>query len=149
MAARVEVQYALGRTEDLPTEKFLHRCAEMAVDSNSGVELVIRIVGREESAELNQSYRGVSGPTNVLSFPFEPPPQIETSYLGDLVICAPVVAKEAAEQKKEHLRHWAHLVIHGILHLLGYDHQRDSDAGVMEARETELLARLGYPDPYA
>ncbi len=149
MAVKIEVQYALERTEDLPTEEFLHCCAELVADGDSKAELVIRIVDRAESAELNQNYRGASGPTNVLSFPFEPPLQIETSYLGDLVICAPVVAKEAVEQQKEQLRHWAHLVIHGTLHLLGYDHQRDSDACVMEARGAGLLARLGFPVPYA
>jgi len=115
--------------------------------------VVVRIVDEAESEELNHAYRHKDSPTNVLSFPFEPPPGIPADeldgYLGDLVICAPVVAREAAEQGKTTDAHWAHLVIHGVLHLLGYDHQNDAEAAEMEGREREILARLGFPDPYS
>jgi len=115
------------------------------------VELSIRIVDTEESAELNQTYRHKTGPTNVLSFPFEAPEAIdfeEPELLGDLVICAPVVAQEATEQKKQPQSHWAHMVIHGTLHLLGYDHIEDADAHEMETLEIKLMEKLGYDNPY-
>jgi len=83
-----------------------------------------------------------------LSFPFEAPPQVNSSLLGDLVICAPVVQREARAQAKPEMSHWAHMVVHGMLHLQGYDHQIDAQAEVMEARETQILAALGYPNPY-
>ena len=114
------------------------------------MELSLRLVDEAESADLNQRYRGKAGPTNVLSFPFEPPPGIKgPRYLGDLVICVPVVAREAAEQGKAPEAHWAHLVVHGVLHLLGYDHLDEAEAQAMEALETRLLANLGFPPPYA
>ena len=114
------------------------------------VELSLRLVDEAESADLNQRYRGKAGPTNVLSFPFEPPPGIKgPRYLGDLVICVPVVVREAAEQGKATEAHWAHLVVHGVLHLLGYDHLDETEAQEMEALETRLLANLGFPPPYA
>jgi probable rRNA maturation factor len=112
-------------------------------------ELTIRVVGETEGTELNQRYRGRPGPTNVLSFPFDPPPGLPPQDLiGDLVICAPVVAREACEQGKLEEAHWAHLVVHGTLHLLGYDHLTDPDAAQMEAMETVILAGLGFPSPY-
>lgn len=111
-------------------------------------ELTIRIVDDEEGAELNETYRGKQGPTNVLSFPFEAPPGVELPLLGDIVICAPKVAREAAEQGKPLEAHWAHLTLHGCLHLLGYDHIEQEEAEAMEALETELLAALGYANPY-
>jgi probable rRNA maturation factor len=111
-------------------------------------ELTVRIVGAEESAELNGTYRKKQGPTNVLSFPFEVPPGLELSLLGDIVVCAPVVAREAAEQGKPAEAHWAHMVVHGTLHLLGYDHIEPGEAQVMESLETAILADLGYPNPY-
>lgn len=111
-------------------------------------EMTIRIVDKEESRSLNHQYRGFDKPTNVLSFPFDAPPGIELNLLGDLVICAPVVEREAKEQGKSQIAHWAHLVIHGTLHLLGYDHLEDQEAEVMEALETAILNSLGYPDPY-
>lgn len=115
--------------------------------------VVVRIVDEPESRELNRDFRGHDKPTNVLSFPFEPPPGVPgdavEDHLGDLVICAPVVLNEAEQQGKTPEAHWAHLVIHGVLHLLGYDHQNDAEAAEMEDREREALHRLGYPDPYA
>ncbi|HEY0636001.1 MAG TPA: rRNA maturation RNase YbeY [Gammaproteobacteria bacterium] len=111
-------------------------------------ELTIRIVDDAESAELNETYRGKQGPTNVLSFPFEAPPGVPLPLLGDIVICAPKVAREAEEQGKPAEAHWAHLTLHGCLHLLGYDHIEQEEAEAMEALETELLAALGYANPY-
>jgi probable rRNA maturation factor len=122
--------------------------------------LTIRVVGAAESRRLNRTWRNKDKPTNVLSFPAaslapgasgEPPqfPAKEFAELGDLAICAPVVAREAREQGKPLQAHWAHMVVHGVLHLLGYDHENDRDAEVMEARETKILAQFGYLDPYA
>jgi probable rRNA maturation factor len=113
------------------------------------VALSLRLVDAAESADLNQRYRGKAGPTNVLSFPFEPPPGARgRKYLGDLAICAPVVVREAVEQGKDLDAHWAHLVVHGVLHLLGYDHLEEPKAQVMEALETRILGDLGFPPPY-
>ncbi|MFZ1574776.1 MAG: rRNA maturation RNase YbeY [Chromatiaceae bacterium] len=112
--------------------------------------LSLRIVDEEESADLNGRYRGQAGPTNVLSFPFEPPPGLPDplSLIGDLVICAPVVEREALEQGKSLEAHWAHMVVHGILHLLGHDHLDEVEAQEMEALETRILEELGFPAPY-
>jgi probable rRNA maturation factor len=113
------------------------------------VALSLRLVDAAESADLNQRYRGKAGPTNVLSFPFEPPPGARgRKYLGDLAICAPVVVREAVEQGKDLDAHWAHLVVHGVLHLLGYDHLEEPEAQEMEALETRILGDLGFPPPY-
>ena len=109
-------------------------------------ELGIRVVGRSESGALNRRWRGRQGPTNVLSFPAGPTPG--RRLLGDIVVCAPVVAREAREQGKPLAAHWAHMIIHGTLHLLGFDHLRVKDAQRMEGREKALLARLGIRDPY-
>jgi probable rRNA maturation factor len=113
------------------------------------VSLTVRIVDDTEMAELNQQYRHKSGATNVLSFPFENPPGVETDILGDIVICAPVVDREAKEQGKNLLSHWAHMVVHGILHLRGFDHETDEQAAEMERLETDILTSLGFPAPYA
>jgi len=112
------------------------------------VELVIRIVDAAEGRELNRRYRGKDRPTNVLSFTFEAPPGVDSNHLGDLVICAPVVVREAQEQGKPVGDHWAHLVIHGVLHLRGYDHQTEHEAQLMESREKTMLQTLGIEDPY-
>lgn len=111
-------------------------------------ELVIRIVDEEESAALNMEYRDKKGPTNVLSFPYEPTPGVASRYLGDIVICAPVVEAEANSYDKPILAMWAHMVIHGTLHLLGYDHENEADAEEMEGIETDILIKLGFPPPY-
>lgn len=112
------------------------------------VEVVIRIVDAAESAELNQNYRHKDGPTNVLSFPFEAPPGVPVAILGDIVICASRVEQEAREQGKPLEAHWAHLVVHGLLHLQGFDHIEEDEAKVMEQREIAILNALGFSDPY-
>ena len=113
-----------------------------------GTQITLRIVDEPESRALNRDYRGIDRPTNVLSFSYDPPPGSD-ALIGDLVICAPVVAREAAEQGKLPAAHWAHMVVHGTLHLLGYDHQNEDEAREMESLETKILAELGFPDPYA
>ncbi len=110
--------------------------------------ITIRIVDKPEIQSLNQSYRGKDQPTNVLSFPFETIPGIEEAILGDVVICKPLVEEEAQTQNKVLEAHWAHLVIHGILHLCGYDHIADEEANQMESLEIQALSGLGYPNPY-
>lgn len=126
----------------VPGPARLRRWARAALGRRGG-ELTVRIVGPAESRALNRRYRGKDQATNVLSFPSDAP-----GVLGDLVICAPVVRREAREQGKRGAAHWAHMVVHGVLHLLGFDHIRPADARVMEARERAILARLSYPDPY-
>lgn len=111
-------------------------------------EISLLIVDEAEGAELNLQWRHKNGPTNVLSFPSDLPAELGLPLLGDLVICAPVVAKEALEQKKSLNSHWAHMMVHGTLHLLGFDHIDDHQAEQMESLETDILARIGYPDPY-
>jgi len=112
-------------------------------------ELSIRLIDREEMTILNKNYRGKSGPTNVLSFPADLPAELNLPLLGDIVICAPVVLEEARLQGKDSTAHWAHMAVHGTLHLLGFDHVVDADAHIMETVETAVLATLGYPCPYA
>jgi probable rRNA maturation factor len=112
-------------------------------------ELSIRLVDAAEGRALNQRYRGKDYATNVLSFPVELPAGVTVPLIGDLVICAPVVAREAKEQGKSGREHWAHLTVHGVLHLMGYDHMLDMQAEVMESLECQILATLGIADPYA
>lgn len=111
-------------------------------------QLTVRIVDEAEITELNRDYRGKDKPTNVLSFPFEAPPGVELPLLGDIVVCAEVVESEAQQQDKPLEAHWAHMVVHGTLHLLGYDHMTEDEAAEMEGLEIELLAGLGYANPY-
>ena len=111
-------------------------------------ELTVRVVDNREGEVLNARYRGGKDATNVLSFPFEAPPGVDLGLLGDIVVCAPVLAREAREQGKDPLAHWAHVVVHGALHLLGLDHQNAEEAEHMECLEREILARIGFPDPY-
>ncbi len=145
----LEIQRAVEQDEGLPEEAQLRTWAEAVLAPGSEpVELVLRLVDEAESRELNRTYRGKDSPTNVLSFPFEAPAEVPLPLLGDLVICAPVVAREAREQGKALEAHWAHMVIHGLLHLLGYDHQTDEEAQSMESRERDLMQRLHFPDPY-
>lgn len=111
-------------------------------------EVSLKIVDKEEGALLNQQYRGKPGATNVLSFPYRVPGQPKSLLLGDLVICAPLVKEEAEAQHKALKAHWAHLVVHGALHLLGYDHIKKEEAALMEGLEVQLLQQLGFPSPY-
>ena len=111
-------------------------------------ELTLRIVDSAESQQLNADYRGKNKPTNVLSFPFEAPEHIDMPFLGDLVVCAALVEQEASEQNKQTTNHWAHLCVHGLLHLLGYDHIDESEAQEMEGIETAILGKLSIDDPY-
>jgi probable rRNA maturation factor len=144
----LEVQRASGLASLPQTEDF-ERWARAALDDiDRPIELVIRIVDEPEGQELNQRYRGKENPTNVLSFTFDAPAGVGCDHLGDLVLCAPVVVREAKEQGKLLNDHWAHLVIHGVLHLRGYDHQAEGEAKKMESREKTILQGLGIEDPY-
>ncbi|WP_423063941.1 rRNA maturation RNase YbeY [Candidiatus Paracoxiella cheracis] len=118
-----------------------------STDENK-ISLTIRIIDEAESASLNQTYRQKKGPTNILSFPDDPIPGFISDSLGDLAICAPLVLQEANAQHKQTEAHWAHLLVHGVLHLLNYDHINDEDAEVMEALEIKILEKLGYNNPY-
>lgn len=139
----------------LPTDDEFQRWASLALEGRkAGGELCIRIITPDESQQLNRDYRGKDKPTNVLSFPFEAPSfdipgGLPIDIIGDLAICAEVVEREATEQNKVLAHHWAHMVIHGTLHLLGFDHINDDEAEIMESLERELLAQLQIPDPYA
>ena len=135
--------------EGVPSAAQFQRWAEAALAGRRDTaELSIRVVDEREAAGLNARYRGKDHATNVLSFPAELPPGVPLPALGDLVICAAVVVREAREQDKPAEAHWAHLTVHGCLHLIGYDHEDDGQATVMEPLETTILAGLGFPDPY-
>ena len=149
-ATTVHVSYGLPR-KGLPAAASVRRWVEAALASQRrAIELAVRYVDSDEGRALNRDYRGKDYATNVLSFPVELPPGVRSPLLGDLVICAPVVALEALGQDKPLAHHHAHLVVHGVLHLLGMDHERSEiEAEAMEARERAILGRLGIPDPYA
>jgi probable rRNA maturation factor len=132
----------------LPSDVQFRLWVSKALQGRGPAELAIRIVDREESRRLNRQYRGQDAPTNVLSFPADPPGEIGLNLLGDILICAPLVAGEALAQGKPAQAHWAHLTIHGVLHLLGYDHEQAAAAEVMEGLEIALLESLGIPNPY-
>ncbi len=147
---QVHLGYAVPRA-GLPSATSFRRWAEAALRGakrRKPVELAIRIVDLDEGRALNRAYRSKDYATNVLSFPAELPPGVALPLIGDLAICAPVVLREAVEQAKLPRDHWAHLTIHGVLHLLGYDHLEDGEANVMEALETRILADLGIANPY-
>ncbi|HET6905354.1 MAG TPA: rRNA maturation RNase YbeY [Rhodanobacteraceae bacterium] len=146
----LHLSYAVPR-RGIPSAASFRRWADAALAGarhRKPAELAIRIVGAREGRALNHRYRGRDYATNVLSFPAELPRGVRSPLLGDIVICAPVVAREAREQDKSVRDHYAHLTIHGVLHLLGFDHQDDKDAAKMEALEARVLAGLGIPDPY-
>ncbi len=144
--AHIAVQYALPRA-GLPAAVTLRRVAYAALGSRRyAAEIVIRIVAAAESARLNHRYRGKRGATNVLSFTYA---RSKHAVQGDIILCAPVILREARLQGKEPHAHWAHMVTHGMLHLLGMDHQFDAAARRMEARERFLLGGMGFSDPYS
>ncbi len=135
----------------LPGQQQMAAWASIAMDAVGETghnEITLRVVDEAESARLNQRYRNKSEATNVLSFPFDDPPGVATQILGDLVICAPVVEQQATEQGKALNDHWAHMIVHGVLHLRGYDHKQDTEATKMEQLEKEILDKIGIPDPY-
>ena len=133
---------------NVPSEQQLRLWITAALDKNGtpieNGEITIRIIDLTESALLNKSYRGKEGPTNVLSFSYDP----DDYFTGDLAICADLVAQEALEQHKTLLAHWAHLTVHGTLHLMGHDHEIPLEAETMEALETQIMTALGFDDPY-
>ncbi len=149
----VGVSYALPRAGLPAAASFRKWVAAALAGRIREADLAIRLVDADEGQALNRHYRGKDYATNVLSFPAEVPEglpkNVRFPLLGDLVICAPVVAREAAEQGKPVAAHYAHLTVHGVLHLLGWDHEHDKDAEAMEQLEREVLAELGLPDPYA
>jgi len=149
--AHIEIQFATGR-RGIPHPRSLRQWALAALPQKRS--LCIRIVGAAESRKLNRQWRGKDKPTNVLSFSYSESlassqlPVASSPFLGDLAICAPIVASEAQEQGKALSAHWAHMVVHGVLHLLGYDHVKNRDAEQMEAHEIAILSHFGYQDPY-
>jgi probable rRNA maturation factor len=145
----VSVSYGLPRA-GIPAPRSFRKWAAAAVEGRiRRGDLAIRVVDTKEACSLNHHYRGKDYATNVLSFPAELPEGVQVPLLGDLVICAPVVAREALEQGKSLAAHYAHLTIHGVLHLLGLNHEDEREAEAMELIERELMADLGYADPYA
>ena len=147
MQINVDVQYATACT-DIPDHEEFVNWARVCLESlKDDAEFTIRIVDESEITELNRKWRGIDKATNVLSFPAGDNP-VMPQLLGDIVICAPVINKEAEEQRKTMDAHWAHMIIHGLLHLLGYDHVNDKDAEKMETLEIKKLKLLNYPDPY-
>jgi len=138
---RLTVQYRVVDA-DLPTRPRVRRWVKAALSCAANV--TVRFVGAAEARELNERYRGKGYATNVLSFPYEPPPRLA----GDVIVCAPVVRDEALSQGKPLEARFAHLIVHGMLHLQGYEHDKDTDAMIMEQEERQILLTLGYPDPY-
>ncbi|WCE29031.1 rRNA maturation RNase YbeY [Vibrio sp. SCSIO 43137] len=149
MAIELDLQIATEAQDKLPGKQEFQLWLDSAVSLfQQDAEVTIRLVDAEESQQLNSEYRGKDKPTNVLSFPFEAPPGIELNLLGDLIICKQVVETEASDQGKPLNAHWAHMVVHGALHLLGYDHIADDEAEEMESLETEIMQKMGFDDPY-
>ncbi|MEI6897471.1 MAG: rRNA maturation RNase YbeY [Psychromonas sp.] len=149
----VDLQIATQNNQTLPALTDIEKWVLSAINAGSSItrseaELTVRFVDSDESQQLNSDYRQKDHPTNVLSFPFQNPPGITLPLLGDLVICKEVVENEAIEQNKQLNAHWAHMIIHGTLHLLGYDHIIEEEALEMENIETKLLVELGFPAPY-
>lgn len=147
MNVHVDVQHALDT--DLLDADIQHWVeATLQHEQRDNTELTVRIVDEAESAALNSQYRGRDTATNVLSFACDIPAEVEMNLLGDLVICAPVVQREAEGQGKTEQAHWAHMIIHGVLHLLGFEHLNDADTQKMEQLEITILAGLGFSNPY-
>lgn len=147
----IDIQYAVPKK--IPGVVLLKRWATAAINKKiRSAEVTIRLVELDEMIELNTTYRHKTGPTNVLAFPFDMPDAIKSKSkivtLGDIVICSDVVNREATEQNKPARAHWAHMVVHGLLHLQGYDHVKEKEADIMEAKEIRILKSLGFPNPY-
>jgi len=139
----------ITQEKNIPSESLFKSWVKAALQGKKQkMEVTIRLVDEPEITELNKKYRHKKSPTNVLAFSFQAPPGIKIPILGDIVICAPVANKEAIEQKKSSQAHWAHLTIHGVLHLLGYKHSTQKDTQKMEALEIRILKKLGFPNPY-
>lgn len=150
--SEVTVDYQIADSiESAPQEATVVSAVNAVVDTlklDTAIEITIRVTDDDEAAQLNHQFRNKDYPTNVLSFPFESPVELPVQLLGDLIICKSVVEREAKEQHKSSIAHWTHMVIHGTLHLLGYDHIQDEDAIEMELLEKQIMASLGYSDPY-
>ena len=149
MKLHVDVQNA--STDPVPSEEEIRKWIATAVTgrvTQEQVEVSVRLVDSDEMTKLNESFRGKTGTTNVLSFPANLPDELDIPLLGDIVICAPVVRAEAAQQGKSPSAHWAHMTVHGTLHLMGYDHINEEEAATMEALETAILGELNYRCPY-
>lgn len=145
----LDVSYADGLLEqDFPSQEQMRLWVASAYLADVESYVALKVVDEAESQQLNAEFRGQDKPTNVLSFPMHMPEGVELPILGDLALCAAVVAREAAQQNKALHAHWAHMLVHGVLHLQGYDHVEDAEAEKMEDLEREILAKLGYPDPY-
>ncbi|EKD69858.1 MAG: hypothetical protein ACD_46C00712G0004 [uncultured bacterium] len=146
----ITIQYAVNK-ELAPKAALLRQWAKKALKNQlKNAELMIRLVDTAEMTALNSTYRHKNKPTNVLSFPFELPSGVllDTPILGDIVVCAEVVNREAAEQHKTNHAHWAHMIVHGVFHLLGHDHIDDHEAEIMESHEIKIMRALGFPNPY-
>ena len=145
------VDFQTASRQPLPTQEDMRKWIRAALTGRTAqtlVEVSVRLVDQDEMAQLNETYRGKKGATNVLTFPANLPAELHIPLLGDIVICAPLVAVEAAQQGKIENAHWAHMTIHGALHLLGYDHIDEEDATTMEALESSILMDLNYACPY-
>ena len=152
---KLDLQVATSQS-DLPDKQEFERWVNAALqavqptqDTRNVCEMTIRLVGIDEGRTLNRTYRHSDRATNVLSFPFDQIEGIEESFVGDLIVCADVVAKEAASQNKSLQSHWAHMIVHGTLHLCGFDHVKKEEAEIMEALEVLILRDLGFSNPYA
>lgn len=147
---QITIQYAVKNIGMPSTAQLKHWAKQVLKLNTKTAELNIRVVDKMEISALNTQYRHKTYATNVLSFPFDTPKEIEDEipFLGDIVICAEVVNQEALQQNKSKEAHWAHMIIHGTLHLLGYDHETDADAAIMEPKEIAILQSLGFSNPY-
>lgn len=144
----IEIQISDDVESECPADALIMQWAQSAIQTDKNAGMTIRVVGSAEMQQSNLQWRGKDKPTNVLSFPAEFPPEAGVSYLGDILICAEVLEHESVEQGKKINDHWAHIVVHGVLHLEGFDHENDHEAQQMEQREKEILDTLGIANPY-
>lgn len=139
----------ISESKHLPSpDQFQYWIDNVLKDDSQDSEIVIRVIDEAEMTQFNEQYRHKKGSTNILSFPFDMPDDVESDLLGDLLVCAPVVEREAQQQEKILENHWAHMIVHGVLHLLGYDHINDQDAEEMEALEVKILKTIKIDNPY-